>query len=188
MGSRRQRRIHYLLKVVNRAEAAIGQLEKALALDPHAKGIYVSLGDLYIAVGNTNLAVKRYQQALSLDPNDAVAANNLAWTYAEHGGDLNVALSFAEKAKELQPDLTNASDTLGWIQYKKGLYSSAVPNLEQCVSKKPDSAAYRYHLGMALLANGDTQKAKQNLTSALHLNLAGVDAEQARRALQTLAP
>ena len=42
------------------------------------------------------------------------------------------------------------NDTLGWIQYKKGNYLIAVGLLTEVVNKLPQSAEYRYHLGMAL--------------------------------------
>ena len=89
----------------------------------------------------------------------------------------------AQRAKQVQPNFVNATDTLGWIQYKKGLYSSAIPLLQECVTKVPQSATYHYHLGMALLATGDRAKSRDQLEAALRLKLAGADAENARKAL-----
>jgi tetratricopeptide (TPR) repeat protein len=83
----------------------------------------------------------------------------------------------------LAPDLVNAADTLGWIQYKKGLHQAAVPLLEECVRKAPESATYRYHLGMALVATGQKEKARGQLEAALRLKLSGEDAIQAREGL-----
>jgi tetratricopeptide (TPR) repeat protein len=97
---------------------------------------------------------------LAIDPNSALAANNLAAASAAHGGNLDEALALAQKARELAPDLVNAADTLGWIQYKKGLHLAAVPLLEECVRKAPESATYRYHLGMVLVATGQNEKAR----------------------------
>jgi tetratricopeptide (TPR) repeat protein len=94
-----------------------------------------------------------------------------------------VALSLAQKAKQLLPDLDSISDTLAWVYYKKGNYNGAVPLLVDCVEKAPDRASYRYHLGMALLAGGQKGKAKQQLEAALRLRLTGADAQRARQAL-----
>ena len=44
------------------------------------------------------------------------------------------ALKYAEQAHELQPQNPNFSDTLGWILYRKGLYSAAVKHLESAAS------------------------------------------------------
>jgi tetratricopeptide (TPR) repeat protein len=92
-------------------------------------------------------------------------------------------LALAQKARELAPDLVNAADTLGWIQYKKGLHLAAVPLLEECVRKAPQSATYRYHLGMALVASGQNEKARGHLEAALRLKLSGEDAIQALEGL-----
>ena len=55
-----------------------------------------------------------------------MAANNLAWRYAEDGGNLDVALSLAQTAKRKLPDSPEVSDTLGWIYLKKDLDTQAV--------------------------------------------------------------
>jgi cellulose synthase operon protein C len=50
-----------------------------------------------------------------------VVANQLAYIYLEHGGDVNVALGLAQQAKQKMPDSPNVADTLGWAYYKSGL-------------------------------------------------------------------
>jgi protein involved in temperature-dependent protein secretion len=56
--------------------------------------------------------------------------------------------------------------------------------LEEAVKKAPASAAYRYHLGMSLVAAGQTEKGKGQLQAALQMKqLKETDAEQARQAL-----
>ncbi len=89
----------------------------------------------------------------------------------------------AQKAPELAPDLVNAADALGWVQYKKGLYPAAIRLLEECVRKAPESPTYKYHLGMAQIASGNRQQGRTNLEAALRLKLAGDDATQARDTL-----
>jgi tetratricopeptide (TPR) repeat protein len=110
-------------------------------------------------------------------------ANNLAWLYVNDGGNLDVALSLAQKAKQQLPDSPATSDTLAWVLYKKGLYAPAIPILQECIAKVPTSATYSYHLGMALLASGRKQEAKTQLEAALRLKLAGEDDQAARAAL-----
>ena len=41
-----------------------------------------------------------YQKVLDLNKNFAPAANNLAYNYAQYGGNLDVALGLAQKARE----------------------------------------------------------------------------------------
>jgi Tfp pilus assembly protein PilF len=72
---------------------------------------------------------------------------------------------------------------LGWVMYKRGSYDSAVPLLQECVQKSPESATFRFHLGMTLLAAGQKAKGKEQLETALRMNLDTPDSQQARLAL-----
>ena len=48
-----------------------------------------------------------------------------------------MALSLATQAKQIAPDMTAVSDTLAWIQYKKGNYRVSVSLAEDAVKKGP---------------------------------------------------
>ena len=102
---------------------------------------------------------------------------------AKQGTNLDVALGLAQKAKQLMPDLDSITDTLAWVMYKKGSYASALPLLQECVQKAPNSAIYHYHLGRAFLSAGEKAKARTQLQTALRLNLIGADATDAQQAL-----
>ena len=101
--------------------------------------------------------------AMAIDPNLGIAAGNLAWVYLQQGGDLDVALGLAQKGKQLMPQMPAISDTLGWVMYKKRMYSNALSLFEECVSQAPQSAQFHYHLGMTLLASGQSSKAKDHM-------------------------
>jgi tetratricopeptide (TPR) repeat protein len=166
-----------------RVGAAIEQFEAALKIEPRSSLVHAMIGNARFTNGEIDLARKHFEQGLALDPNAAGLANNLAFVNAISGGNLDAALALAQKARELAPDVVNVADTLGWIQYKKGLYPGAVQLLEDCVRKAPESPVYRYHLGMAFMATGQRAKARANLEAALRLNLEGDDGTHARDAL-----
>jgi len=44
--------------------------------------------------------------------------------------------------------------TLGWVYYKKNIFSRAILYLKEGVEKIPDNPIMRYHLGMAYLKRG----------------------------------
>ncbi len=71
--------------------------------------------------GKNAEAQKQYEKVMTLDPRAPVAANNLAWIYAESGANLDVALQLAQTAKAGLPDSPEVDDTLGWVYYKKDL-------------------------------------------------------------------
>jgi len=167
-------------------DSAVQQFEKVLAQEPKNAFLQTLTADLYAKQKNWEMAGKHYEQALAIEPNFVPALNNLAFMYATRGTNLDVAISLAQKAKQLQPVSPVPTDTLAWVQYKKGLHALAVPLLEECVANDPGSSGYQYHLGAALFANGQKQKAKAHLEAALRLELGEEDAQDARRLLAAL--
>jgi tetratricopeptide (TPR) repeat protein len=163
--------------------AAIQAYEQAIALGPPSAPLVAVIGNVYMAEGDMPKAISEFQRALSIDPNFAVAANNLAWIYAEQGQNLDIALGLAQKAKSEQPDIPSFSDTLAWVMFRRGEYAGALPLLQDCVKRAPDSAQFHYHLGMVLVADGQKAEGKAQLQAALQMKLDSADAEQARKAL-----
>jgi tetratricopeptide (TPR) repeat protein len=145
---------------------ARANLEAVVAKRPAAVGPLTLVGMLWEAEGNTAEAVKRYQKALAIDPRAGVAANNLAFRYAQDGGNLDVALQLAQTAKERLPNAPEIDDTLGWVYYKKNLASMAVPLFEQAVRKQPDNAEFQYHLGVSAVKAGEVTKGRKALEQA----------------------
>ena len=127
------------------------------------------MGNLYLVQNDLKNARQYYQRALEADPSFVVALTNTAWIDAVEG-DLDVALSMAQKARSLRPDDPAIADTLAWVMYKKGNFSGAIPRREECIKKSPDSAQFHYHLGLALLAGGQKNSAKTQLQTALRID------------------
>jgi Flp pilus assembly protein TadD len=98
-----------------------------------------------------------------------MAKNNLAWDYAEHGGNVDVALKLAEEAKEKAPNDAGITDTLGWIYVKTGSYEAAVANLKESAAKDPKNGSYLYHLATAYYKLGRSDDARKELEAALKL-------------------
>jgi tetratricopeptide (TPR) repeat protein len=114
-------------------------------------------------------ARKRYEQIVNADASAAVAANNLAWIYAEEGDKLDEALRLAQSAAVRLPENAEVQDTIGWIYYKQELPTLAIPRFEISVEKSPDNASYHYHLALALSKSGDIQRARGSAQQALKL-------------------
>lgn len=131
-------------------------------------------------------AQSRYEMVLAMDPRAAVAANNLAWIYAEGGGNLDVALGLAQTAKEQLTNDPQVANTLGWVYYKKGLPSLAVAHLRESVDQAPTNARYHYQLGLAYAKVGNTAEARKALEQALLLDSAFDGATDARLVLAAL--
>lgn len=167
-------------------EEAKKQFEQAIKANPKAITPYMQLGVTYERQMKTDKAIEYYKKALDIDPKFAPAANNLAWLYAEHGGNIDVALSLAETAKEQQANDPSISDTLGWIYLKKGAYLKAIALFKESLDKLPDNPSIHYHLGMAYYEKGDKKFAKEELIASLKISDKYPESEDARKVLSEL--
>jgi len=124
---------------------------------------------------------------LTFEPEQALAANNLAYLLLEHGGNVNVALTLAQTARRGLPDVPNSADTLGWAYFQNGAYSVAVALLENAVKGAPSNATYRYHLGATYQKLNKSGRARSEFEKSIRLDPHAPSAEKASRALSELS-
>ena len=168
-------------------DQAIKESEKIIQKNPKAIQAYMLLGNLHDVKQQHDEANRHYRKVLELDKASTTAANNLAWNYAQYGGNLDVAFSLAQKARELNPNDESIADTLGWIYYKKGAYLTAIGLLKESSEKFKDrNPTVLYHLGMAYRKNGDNTLAKESFLKALKLDQNSRETEAAKRALDEI--
>lgn len=147
--------------------SGIAALNKASEIVPNDAVIVGTLALTLDGAGRRDEAKRAYEDVIKLNPNHAIALNNLAFLMAETGDDLNQALTYAQRAKQRLPQIDEVSDTLGWIYLKKNLSEDAVLIFQDLVKKAPKHPTYRYHLGMALSQKGDKTNAIRELQEAL---------------------
>ena len=128
-----------------------------------------------------------YERLVAADAQAAVAANNLAWIYAEEG-KLDEALRLATIARDGMGRRPEAEDTLGWVYLKKGLASQALASFERARERAPHRAVYHYHAGLAYLQAEDRGRARVALEKALSLTTDFEGASDARARLASLQP
>ncbi len=98
----------------------------------------MGLGIIYDTQKKYDKAKEYYQKALKINPKFSPAANNLAYLYAEKGENIDEALNLAQSAKEQFPEDAHISDTLGWVYYKKNLFTLAITYLKEASEKIPE--------------------------------------------------
>jgi Flp pilus assembly protein TadD len=176
-----------LLAQVHIAQAspgkAMGDLRAAIDRNPHNVANYMALRSLYEKQGNWKEATRLCEKAREVDPTNPLVANDLAYLYLEHSGDVNTALSLAQAAKQELPASNRVADTLGWAYYKLGSPELAITQLRQAMQKAPHDSVYEYHLGVAYMAAGQFDSAERLLQQALRDNPNFADAASARATL-----
>lgn len=118
-----QQRTDEALRVVDAARAAMAD---------SADGLYVVAG-LYARLDRALLAHEALRQVLRLDPRHASAANDLGYSLADEGGDLEEAERLVRIAVEQEPDTPAYLDSLGWVLYKRGRFEQAEPLLARAI-------------------------------------------------------
>lgn len=169
-----------------RLDDAQRKYEEITARQPNDLVAQTMVAVLLQLQGRPGEAITRYEHVLRLDRRAAVAANNLAWLYAERGEQLDLALQLAQTAKQELPTVTGVTDTLGWVSYKKNLLPQAIAAFEEITQLEPRNAEYQYHLGLAYAKAGEARKARRALEEALRVQPDSPVASDARRVLGTL--
>jgi tetratricopeptide (TPR) repeat protein len=164
---------------------SVAALEQGRKFAPDNGVILSTLALSLESAGRKSDARQAYQDALKIDPNNGVALNNLAFLMADSGGDLDQALTLAQRAKQMMPTVPEVSDTLGMIYLRKNLSDDAIDIFKGLVTKN-DRAIFRYHLGMAFSQKGDKPRAREELHRALQENPSREEKEQIEQLMSRL--
>lgn len=172
-------------------------LRKILEGHPENVTTISTLAMLLQTLNNTEKAAELYQSILTIQPDNVIAMNNLAWIMCEQQGKHQQALELAQKGFEIAPNYyIDLIDTRGVAYYRLGEFEKAIEDFTTCIKRYPIgatavSAAY-FHLGRAFAKLEQTDKAIENLNKALELNnktggLSATDLDEAKRLLEQLS-
>jgi tetratricopeptide (TPR) repeat protein len=103
-----------------------------------------------------------------------IAYYEMAYNLAELEEDLDEALDYARRALELAPEELKQFPlaALGWVHYKRREFDEAIGFLSRASELEPSSTTLT-HLGMALLASGQEDRARGVLAHARGLSRRG---------------
>ena len=155
-------------------DAALASFQQAATANPRNENAFMNQALLLAAMGRQKESIDNYNKVLNINPDNPLALNNLARTSAESGANLDQAQSYAERAKKGAPNSPDVSDTLGYVYLQKNLNTQAAEIFRQNVQLQPANPAFRFHLAMALLKQGDKQGAKEQASKALQTAPAGL--------------
>jgi tetratricopeptide (TPR) repeat protein len=171
---------------LRRVDEALKEFQGIAERKPGDVGTHTLVGIIHYTQNRPDEAEKAYRRALDAGGSAPVAANNLAYLYADRNHNLEEALALARAAAVHLKDNAAVMDTVGWVHYKKGQAELAVPQFRASVQKDPQNPVYHYHLGLAYAKAGDEAKARLALQEALRLSPSFQGADEARRTLASL--
>lgn len=160
-------------------------LRQWLARQPEDWRVRTILGDYELQGAHApRQAIAELNRAVSENPHDVAALNNLAWALGQSGDPRAAAM--AERAYRLAPKLAPVNDTLGWILARTHRGEQALVYLARAVQLDPGNLDMQYHYAYALAEAGRPEQARQILTRLL-ANPHPFDSRRAaRRLLATL--
>jgi tetratricopeptide (TPR) repeat protein len=167
-------------------EKALSSLKSSIERNPKDSTALLLTALLHEQRKDYASAREAYEKVVLLNPKSLVALNNLANLYSEKFQEPEKAHEAAQKAHELQPDEPHATDTLGWILYKKQNYSRALTLLEDAAEKLPNSSEVSYHLGSARYMLGLEEDAKAAFDRSLQLDSATAFVPEIQQRLSVL--
>lgn len=123
-------------------------------------------------------------QRYAAEPDNFVAANNLAWNYFESGDPR--AEEAARRAYAMQPDNAAVVDTLGWILIKNGALQEGTAMLRNAVELDNGRPEIRFHLAAGLAVSGEAVEARNVLQQILAAKVEFASRREAQELLATL--
>ncbi len=87
--------------------------------------------------GNTDHAIKIFEELLTIDPNNADAYNQIGYFYGFRG-DYDKAVEAFKRYQFIATDTANPFDSLGEVQAYSGRYNEALENLNRALAIRPD--------------------------------------------------
>jgi tetratricopeptide (TPR) repeat protein len=158
-----------LLADENRFTEALAAIDSGLIRFPGDIKLLFSKGAYFERTGDKRSAESVFRELVTRDPNNAAALNFLGYMFAEQGINLDEAEELIQRALKIQPDNGGYLDSLGWVYFQKKQYQRALEILERAVILEKDEGVIWEHIGDALIALGDKQKALVKYREALRL-------------------
>lgn len=138
-------------------QRAIELLEQMTGDDPDA---LIGLGNAYLSANRSRDALATFNRLLTLDPNHALAHENIGVTHLR-GGNLPAAESSLRTAVSLDEGLSGAWTALGVLLANTGRQDEAVSAWQRALAADPQSLDALYNLTVNLARMGRIGEARR---------------------------
>ena len=140
-------------------DSAVALINEQLTKTPNNEAFLKLLAEINIEK-DPDSALKYYKNLIKSRTNDYGALNNLAWIYMQKG-DLDKALQYSSKAKDIAPKHPQILDTYGKILTKQNKLDDAISTLSAAYKLHPKNTQIMLSLKEAYLANNNIEQAKR---------------------------
>jgi Flp pilus assembly protein TadD len=129
---------------------------------------HLNLGIALDNRGQTDEAIRHFQETIRLKPRQAISYFNLGNAFAKKG-QIDEAIRQYREAIRLQPDYEKAHNNLGNALLSQRQFDEAIREYREVIRLQPGFAITHDNLGMALGRNGQTDEAILQFQEAIRL-------------------
>jgi tetratricopeptide (TPR) repeat protein len=157
-------------QIKDNAEAAIASFQAGIILDPENSDIYLSLGDVYMAQGDLDAAIKSYCDSISVNSEDFRAYSKAGIALWEKDY-MEEAIVAYHRAIDLNPEYDIAQNNLGVI-YLDGIGApdESLGYFKTAIDLNPNYTLAYFNAGRASQLIGEFEEAARYYQMALDLN------------------
>ena len=150
-------------------DAAIGEFQKAIAIDPKYGAAQLNLGDAYERSNRSDEAIDAYRKSIDLEPRNFFARNNLGVLYSQKNLFDQAIAEFQEGLK-IEPGNAMALKNLDIAMKNKAAIQereAVIARAQREVKAKPGDPRPTYQLARVYATYGDSKAAMDWLGKAI---------------------
>jgi tetratricopeptide (TPR) repeat protein len=159
-------------------KAAAESYRKAIGLNSHDAKLHYNLSLALDKLGDLASERKELERTVELDPNVAVAQNQLG-VLALRGGQQAEAEKRFKKALESEPTFSEAQSNLGVLYSQQGKNAEAASSFQQAIKSDPKYSKAYVNFGLLLAQQGAYSDAERQFRMAIQIDSNDADAHAA---------
>ncbi|MBL8333499.1 MAG: PEP-CTERM system TPR-repeat protein PrsT [Rubrivivax sp.] len=177
-------RLHGTLVVQGQAADAEQFAQRWIAEHPADAVFPFYLADRALAARDYALAEARYRKVLQLQPNNALALNNVAWLMVQQSKP--GAVAYAESANQLMPGRPPLMDTLASALAAEKQLPRALEIQKQAVERAPEDGSLRMNLARLYIQSDQKGMARNELQRVEKMGRKYPNQDEVAKLLKTL--
>jgi tetratricopeptide (TPR) repeat protein len=139
-----------ILEDMGKSSEAFDELKNTwekVSIEPACREVGYRLATAYEEKGMVKEGLLVAEGILAADPNDAIMLNFVGYIWADQGKNLEKAKKMIGDALTARPDDGFIMDSMGWVLFKSGKPSEALPYMEKALKKYVNEPLINEHMG-----------------------------------------